>query len=204
MKKLFYILLIAFTICLSACSFETYATTQDDIHTEYVEDIVYSDIDMNIVIRYGRPYYYNGSILYYFYNNIYYYPYYYNNYWYMRAYRRPFPHINYYPYFRPHRYDYRFSPGYHRPHNWYRYTPTRPRYDSHRPNYRPDRNPNLGHPNGNNPPSINRPNTRPQTYPQRGESPTISRPNTNSRPIGGNRPSTFSGGRSTRGGRGGR
>ena len=99
---------------LSSCDTMVYTTTQDDVYVETQVDIVQSNVGFDTVIRYGTPYYRNGVILYYFYDNIYYYPYYYNNYWYVRAYRRPFTHFSYRPYFRPHRYDYRFSPGYYR------------------------------------------------------------------------------------------
>ena len=54
-------------VCLTSCSFDVYATTQDDIYVETSEDIVQSDVDVNVVIRYGQPYYYNGSLLYYMY-----------------------------------------------------------------------------------------------------------------------------------------
>lgn len=133
MKKIIYML--AFSIMLLftvSCSFETYATTQDDMYIETDVDIIHSNVDFNVVFRYGTPYYYNGSILYYLYNGIYYYPYYYDNYWYLRAYRRPFPYTHYRPYFRPHRYDYRFDRGYRNPRSWNRYTPS-----GSRNNYRP-------------------------------------------------------------------
>ena len=118
MKKL-AIFLIGLVMCftLSSCSVLTYATTQDDMYIETNVDVVRSTVDYNIVIRYGTPYYYNGNILYYIYDNLYYYPYFYNDYWYFRVYRRPFVHTNYHPYFRPHRYDYRFDRGYRQPHN---------------------------------------------------------------------------------------
>lgn len=65
-------------------------------------------------MHYGTPYYYNGSILYYVYKDLYYYPFYYNNHWYVRTYSMSFNHLRYRPYFRPHRYDYRFVPGFHK------------------------------------------------------------------------------------------
>ena len=99
---------------ITSCDVYTYATTQDDIYIEADADVVKSNVSFDIIIKYGTPYYYNGSLLYYLYHDIYYYPFYYNNYWYVRAYRRPFTHFNYHPYFRPHRYDYRFNPGHHR------------------------------------------------------------------------------------------
>lgn len=145
MKKI-YSILIGLMMCftLSSCAFETYATTQDDIYVQTEVDVVRSTVDYQIVIKYGTPYYYNGSILYYIYDNLYYYPYYYDNYWYFRCYRRPFPYTNYRPYFRPHRYDYRFYEGYRHPRGWYRYEPsTRPH------NYRPN-NRDYHRPGGSN------------------------------------------------------
>ena len=120
MKKI-YIFLIGLMMLFSLTSCETYAyaTTQDDIYVETEVDIVQSNVSFDVVLRYGRPYYRDGVLLYYIYNNLYYYPYYYGNYWYVRAYRRPFPHVNYRPYFRPHKYDYRFNPNHYRMHGIY-------------------------------------------------------------------------------------
>lgn len=88
--------------------------TEDGSYIEVQSDVVdYRNIDFNVIVRYGTPYYYNGSLLYYIYNNLYYYPFYYDNYWYVRVYRRPIDHLRYRPYFRPNRHDYRFSPGRH-------------------------------------------------------------------------------------------
>ena len=139
----------------TACTVSGYATTQDDIYVESSADIVQSNIDYNIVFRFGTPYYYEGRLLYYLYEGLYYYPYLYDNYWYMRVYRRPFNHLHYRPYFRPHRYDYRFDRSF-RPHsNWHHdyyrsnrhYNAPRPRttYPS-RPHqrYQPRINPNTG------------------------------------------------------------
>lgn len=119
--------LLAFLVCLmmlfslNSCVVSSYATTQDDIYTETEVDVVRSNVSFDIIIQYGTPYYRDGVLLYYLYRDIYYYPFYYNNYWYVRAYRRPFTHFDHRPYFRPHRYDYRFSPGsyrgFHRPNN---------------------------------------------------------------------------------------
>ena len=118
MKKLKYFILFII-MCITLCSCEVYSTpglavtTQDDIYTEMYDSEVRSNVDFNIVIRYGTPYYLEGQLIYYLYNNLYYYPFFYNNYWYVRTYRRPFNHLYYRPYFRPHRYDYKFSPGAH-------------------------------------------------------------------------------------------
>lgn len=127
MKK-FYVFIIGLMIMfsLSSCETYTYATTQDDIYIENIDeevDIVHSNISFDIIFTYGTPYFRNGEILYYLYNGIYYYPFYYGGYWYVRAYRRPFVYLDYKPYFRPHKYDYRFKPGryfgydrHHKPH----------------------------------------------------------------------------------------
>lgn len=113
-KLVTYILALMMLFTISSCEVYSYATTQDDIYVESEVDVVRSNVSFDVIIRYGTPYYRNGALLYYFYNNIYYYPFYYNNYWYVRAYRRPFIHLDRRPYFRPHRYDYRFSPGHYR------------------------------------------------------------------------------------------
>jgi hypothetical protein len=136
-KLIIFITILMMLISLTSCGVTTYATTQDDIYIENTEDIVNSQVNYNIVISSGTPYYYNGSILYYYYDGLYYYPFYYNNYWYMRVYRRPFNHIYYRPYFRPHRYDYRFNRGYVGHRYWYRnsYSPMR-RYSYPRVQYR--------------------------------------------------------------------
>lgn len=113
MKHFIYIAAFIISLTFTSCVGYTYATTQDDIYVETEADIVHSNVDFNIVIRYGTPYYYEGSLLYYLYDGLYYYPFYYDNYWYVRAYRRPFAHLHHRPYFRPHRYDYRFRPNHH-------------------------------------------------------------------------------------------
>lgn len=172
-KKLFMFLISLFMIMsLNSCDVYTYATTQDDIYIETQADVVKSDVDFNVIIRYGTPYYYNGALLYYLYNDLYYYPFYYNNYWYVRAYRRPFDHLHYRPYFRPHRYDYKFSPGHYRgfdrpnrPEQRYRHNPNMRRPDYYPRQPRPDvgnRRPDQPKINGNSTqrPSQTRPNTR--------------------------------------------
>jgi hypothetical protein len=97
MKK--FILSIIFGIgilfSMSSCAVGAYA--QDEVYYESID----GDVDINIVIRYGTPYYYDGSILYYSYNGWYYYPYYLNNSYYYYRYTRPLP---------PPRYGHRFVP----------------------------------------------------------------------------------------------
>lgn len=94
MKK--FILSIIFGIgilfSMSSCAVSTYA--QDEIYYDV-------DDDISIVIRYGTPYYFEGSILYYSYNGWYYYPYYLNNSYYYYRYSRPLP---------PPRHGHRFVP----------------------------------------------------------------------------------------------
>ena len=137
MKK-FYIFLIGLMMLfsLTSCKTYTYATTQDDIYIETEVDIVQSNVSFDVVLRYGRPYYRDGILLYYYYNNLYYYPYYYGDYWYVRAYRHPFPHVNYRPYFRPHKYDYRFSPDRYRMHGIYGIRP----HNNYKGHYKHDPN----------------------------------------------------------------
>ena len=150
MKIVKLFILCLFTLCtISSCEVYSYATTQDDIYIESETDIVKSNVNFDIIIRYGTPFYVDNILRYYLYNNIYYYPFYYNNYWYLRAYRRPFNHLDYHPYFRPHRYDYRFDRGYTPHHNWYKHNPSRTNYKS---TYQSRRGNNVYHrPNGNHP-----------------------------------------------------
>jgi len=148
MKKTIFTFVIGLIMMLSfsSCDTAVFATTQDDIYTETTVDIARSTMDFDAIVRYGTPYYHNGSILYYMYDSIYYYPFYYNDCWYVRAYRYPFSHLHYHPYFRPHRYDYRLGMGYLPRHNWYRPKPRRPHYKRHipkrihRPNSIPKKN----------------------------------------------------------------
>lgn len=159
MKKLIFNLIFGLMIIFSfsSCGTAMYTTTQEDIYVEAQTDVVrQSNIDFNIVIRYGTPYYYNRTLLYYLYNNLYYYPFYYNNYWYVRVYRKPFNHVHYRPYFRPNKYDYRFKPGYYRNFD-------RPREYRHRPTpSRPSPQPriNNGHRNNVGVPHTPRPTNR--------------------------------------------
>lgn len=113
-KLMTYLLALMMLFTISSCEVYSYATTQDDIYVETEVDVVRSNVSFDVIIQYGIPYYRDGALLYYLYRDIYYYPFYYNNYWYVRAYRCPFTHFDHRPYFRPHRYDYRFSPGHYR------------------------------------------------------------------------------------------
>ena len=215
MKKLFKLILVfVLSLSLNSC-FGVYdgfyVTTQDDVYIESYDGAVrVSNVDFNVVISAGTPYYYNGTILYYLYNGLYYYPFYYDNYWYVRAYRRPFSDYHR-PYFRPNRHDFRFEPGryrgYDRPpvRHDSRIRPNSKPEPNRRPNVRPDRGNNRVIPdrpaNRPNQPNNTRPNvrpnnTRPNNSPQT-RTPNIGRSNV-SRP----QVSSPSGGRSV--GRGGR
>lgn len=143
-KNILFILIFSL-ICYS-CTTSQYVYEYDDYSYE-----VKSSVSFDVIITYGTPYYYNGSILYYLYNDIYYYPYWYNNYWYVRAYARPYNHLRPRPHFRPSHNDYRFRPGTYRGygvpnghHN--HYTPNRPHNKRPNINNRPHNVPyNNGH-----------------------------------------------------------
>ena len=169
MKKYLMILLsvLFLSLGLSSCD-TTYAGVDSN------QEALLDNIDINLIVRNGTPYYYNGYLNYYFYRGLYYYPIYYNNYWYFRVYHRPFRH-GYFP----------------SCHNW------RPRehWRGYRPNsnyrnynYRPNVRPNNGNRvfgNGHN-------NILPRSSTRR-PSGTFSRPSGGSfggsRNIGGSRPS---------------
>jgi len=157
-KLMTYLLALMMLFTISSCEVYSYATTQDDIYIENEVDVVRSNISFDVIIQYGIPYYRDGALLYYLYRDIYYYPFYYNNYWYVRAYRRPFTHFDHRPYFRPHRYDYRFSPGHYRGFD-------RPRNPNVHQRIIPPRNHrNYTRPRGSRPdvqPRSSRPDTRP-------------------------------------------
>ena len=174
-KLLTFLVALFMMFTITSCDVYTYATTQDDIYVETDADVVRSNVSFNVIIQYGIPYYRNGALLYYLYNDIYYYPFYYNNYWYVRAYRKPFTHFDHHPYFRPHKYDYRFSPGHYRGFN-------RPRDPNvHYRNLNPPRRNIQRRPNNSRPdvqPRQPNPNTRVQPVrPNRHQSPRQINPN---------------------------
>ena len=68
--------------------------------------VVCDDTTVDVVIRYGTPYYYNGALVYYVYDNYYYYPHYNGTKWYYYRDRRPI---------RPHHSGW-VNPGTQRPH----------------------------------------------------------------------------------------
>jgi hypothetical protein len=167
MKK--FLLTIAILMCMflfSSCT--TYTTVPDDIYDEYVVDNT-ADVNINIIITYGTPYYYNDVLWYYYYNDLYYYPFYYGGYWYFRPYTRLYP-WGYDFGFRPRPHDWRFRPGYYgftKPHHNNNGRPHRPHGDNfdnhgnHHPNtggVTPHRHDNRNH-DGNGSTRV-RPNRR--------------------------------------------
>lgn len=187
MKKFILSLLFGITILFSTSSCVTGA---------YAQDVVISgsngDVDVSVVVRYGTPYYFEGSILYYLYDGWYYYPYLHNNYYYYYRYSRPLPSP------RP---GHRFVPRYNdRPHFKHHrdYRPTRRSSTYATEHHSNGHKPNVGHRPNTNPPrgNVGRPST-----PNRGNS-TIGRPSTPSRSGGSmSRPTPqIRGGSSTHGG----
>jgi len=166
-RRIFTILMcLMMLFSLSSCETYTYATTQDDIYVEAEVDVVRSNVSFDVIIQYGTPYYRDGVLLYYLYRDIYYYPFYYNNYWYVRAYRRPFTHFDTRPYFRPHKYDYRFSPGHYRGFD----RPDGPTRNYRRPAPEPQRQPNIRY---NDRPGFGAPDTRPRRVEPQRQSPQV-------------------------------
>lgn len=79
MKKYLSILLIGLMCMLcTSCVTSTYAETG------------IGDEDVQVVIRYGTPYYYGNTLAYYTYNGYYFYPYRYHNAWRFHRYSRPY------------------------------------------------------------------------------------------------------------------
>lgn len=85
MKKILAILTtLIMCITLSSCVMTAQAQTEDDLY--------YDNIDVNVIVTNGRPYFNtNGYILYWVYRDLYYYPYYYNDRLYLHRYHRPLP-----------------------------------------------------------------------------------------------------------------
>ena len=145
MKKLLFTLILSVVmISIQSCT-TTYAAVYDQYDEEYV---ISDNADVNIIITYGTPYYYEGKLWYYLYNGLYYYPFHYNGYWYFRPYGTLYSwdwyHYHYH-HFTPNYHDYRFRPHYK---NW-----NRPHHDGRRPgghgkahhNRPKDHQPNAGH-----------------------------------------------------------
>lgn len=146
MKKYLIILFsMAFlSLGLSSCE-TTYAGIDsshqygDEVYTSNQEALL-DNIDINLIVTYGTPYYYNDYLNYYYYRGLYYYPIFYHNYWYFRPYYHPFRH-GYFPSChnwrpRPH---WRGYQGFGRPDRYgriYRYNSNDRNYN-YRPNVRP-------------------------------------------------------------------
>lgn len=206
-KLLLFVAALMVSMISVSCTSDLYVTS-DDVYT-------YSDgsSDISIVITYGTPYYYNGSLWYYFYNGLYYYPFWYDGYWYLRPYRTLYSwdwYYNYYHRFRPswRDHNYRFPPGHHgfdRPGNGHSGRPHHPG-TGYGPNHKPkpeypnghrpggvnprSGNGNYGHPgNGSRPGGVNprsgNSNRPPRvSSPSRSISPSIPRSSSPSRPSG--------------------
>ena len=154
MKNFILSLVLGITLVLSTSSCISGAYAQ-----EVTVSDSYGDVDVNLVIRYGTPFYFEGSILYYLYDGWYYYPYLHNSYYYYYRYSRPLP--------LP-RHGHHFVPGYNdRPHFRHHrdYRPNR--RDTFRPHHGVERRPVTPPRRG-----FDRPHT-----PNRGSG-TIHRPNT--------------------------
>ena len=134
MRKYLIILIsvLFLSLGLSSCD-TTYAGVDSN------QEALLENIDINLIVRNGTPYYYNGYLNYYFYRGLYYYPIYYNNYWYFRAYHRPFRR-GYFPIYRNWRprENWRGYQGFGRPDRYGRvYRPnSNYRNYNHRPNVR--------------------------------------------------------------------
>lgn len=94
------------------------------------------DVDVNVVVRYGTPYYYGGSLAYYVYDGWYYYPYYVGGHRFYHRYHRPLPYHR--PHYSPRSYRQHMSSTY-RPHarhnggNIGHWPSSRPNFGGHRP-----------------------------------------------------------------------
>lgn len=160
-------LIILFSMAFLSLGFSSCETTYTGIDSN--QEALLDNIDINLIVRNGTPYYYNGFLNYYYYGGLYYYPIYYNNYWYFRAYHRPFRR-GYFP----------------ACHNWR----PRPHWRGYRGFGRPDRYGRVYRPNSNH-----RPNVRPNNGSRRfgnGSTNIVPRsstrtPSTRSRSIGTNR-----------------
>lgn len=216
MKKYLIILFsMAFlSLGLSSCE-TTYAGIDsshqygDEVYTSNQEALL-DNIDINLIVTYGTPYYYNDYLNYYYYRGLYYYPIFYHNYWYFRPYYHPFrrgyfpschnwrprPHWRGYQGFgRPDRYGRVYRPNAN--HRNYNYRPNaRPRVDNDNYNVRPNNGSRrFGNGSTNIVPrsSTRTPSTRSRSIGTNRTFGTFSRPSGSSfggsRNIGGSRPS---------------
>ena len=177
MKKIIIETLAAFVFCFTLTSCVKTAQAQ-------IDDVYDDNVDINLVITYGTPYYnVDGLLLYYIYDNLYYYPYYYHNRYYLHRYHRPIP-----PHWRN-----RYRPV---PRDFYKHNPHHDKhFGGHKPKHkwgngngsRPHNgngvhgNRNGGRPHGNMNHSTPRPN-RPNAHIQQ------HRPSANRGSVGASRP----------------
>jgi hypothetical protein len=121
MKKIIGIL-TALMMCFTLSSCVTTAQAQ-------VDDM-YDDVDIEVVVTYGTPYYNTeGLLLYYIYRDLYYYPYFYHDRYYLHRYYRPLP---------PNRMG-RYRPV---PRDFYRYSQHHRYHNGHDINHHPNRHHN--------------------------------------------------------------
>ena len=175
MKKYLMILISVLFLSFGLCSCDTtYAGVDSN------QEALLDNIDINLIVRNGTPYYYNGYLNYYNYRGLYYYPIYYNNYWYFRAYHRPFRR-GYFPIYRNWRprEHWRGYQGFGRPDRYGRVYRPNSNYRNYnrRPNVRPN-NSNRAFGNGHN-----------SIFPRSSTRTTVTRPNIGSGSIGTRRPS---------------
>lgn len=120
-KVILFLLSLVFCFSFQSCDISWMI---DDAANNFSYDTYYyspsTNNDINVIITYGTPYYYNSYIHYYYYRGLFYYPYYFNDYWYFRPYSSSFQY-GYEPRFVcPRRGDFRFNNfnnnyGYRRP-----------------------------------------------------------------------------------------
>ena len=86
MKKtiLFIVLAICAMLTFSSCVSPAYAQGVEVTECD-------GNVDINVIVRYGTPYYYEGSLIYYLYDGFYYYPRLIDNHWRYYRYARPLP-----------------------------------------------------------------------------------------------------------------
>ena len=86
MKKtiLFIVLAICAMLTFSSCASPAYAQGVEVTECD-------GNVDINVIVRYGTPYYYEGSLIYYLYDGFYYYPRLIDNHWRYYRYARPLP-----------------------------------------------------------------------------------------------------------------
>ena len=144
MKKIIVILAILMTLfTLSSC------VTAAQAQVDAVYDVYDDDVDINVVVTYGTPYYNtSGLLMYYVYRDMFYYPYYYNNRYYLHRYHRPLP-FNRMERYRPVPRDfYKYNRPHTRPHDGGRHHHHVTPQNNHRYHVTPNGHNNHPRPNG--------------------------------------------------------